>query len=46
MGVVDADRLAKSIGIVTEGFGLPAAPPQTLVFNGSFMPPLDARKVG
>lgn len=45
MGVVDADRLARSIAIVTDGFGLPTAPPQPLVFNGGFMPPMEARKV-
>ena len=45
MGVVDADRLAKSIALVTEGFALPSAPPAPLVFNGGFMPPIDARRV-
>lgn len=45
MGVVDPGRLGKSIGIVTEGFGLPSAPPAGVVFNGSFMPPLDSRRL-
>ena len=44
-GVVDDARLAKSIEIVKDGFGLATAPAEAVVFNASFMPPMDVRKV-
>jgi NitT/TauT family transport system substrate-binding protein len=45
MGIVQPDRLAKSIALVKDGFALPTAPEQSLVFNPSFLPSADIRKV-
>ncbi len=45
MGGVETDRLAKSIAIVKDGFALPVAPPVNLVFNPSFLPSADIRKI-
>jgi NitT/TauT family transport system substrate-binding protein len=45
MGAIDPTRLANSIGIVKDGFDLPTAPPASLVFNGSFLPSAEIRKV-
>ena len=45
MGAVDPVRLASSIQIVKDGFELPAAPPSGLVFNASFLPDMEFRKI-
>ena len=45
MGGVDGDRLAKSIALIKDGFGLPVAPPAGTVFNASFLPDAEIRKV-
>ncbi len=43
LGAVDPDRLMRSIKLVTKAYGLPIAPPSKAVFDGSFLPPLEAR---
>jgi len=45
LGAIDPARLANSIQIVKDGFDLPAAPPASLVFNPSFLPSMDVRKI-
>jgi NitT/TauT family transport system substrate-binding protein len=45
LGAVDPARLANSIQIVKDGFDLPAAPPANLVFNPSFLPDMEVRKI-
>jgi NitT/TauT family transport system substrate-binding protein len=45
IGPVDAGRLASSIGIVQKAFELPLAPAPGAVFDTSFMPPADQRKL-
>ena len=45
VGAVDPTRLASSIEIVKEGFGLPAAPPSGLVFDARFLPDMEVRKI-
>ena len=45
MGDVDDARLAKNIGYVTEGLGLPRKVTPALVFDRKFLPPLAQRKL-
>ncbi len=45
MGDVEPARLAKHIGIVTEGFQLPRALPPAAVFDASFLPPAAERRI-
>ena len=45
LGPVDAARLAASIAIIKNAFELPVAPPAETVFDASFMPPADQRKL-
>jgi NitT/TauT family transport system substrate-binding protein len=45
LGAVNADRLAKSIVIVKDGFDLATTPDAKIVYNGSFLPPMDVRKI-
>ena len=45
LGPVDAGRLARSITIVKEAFQLPVAPEPGSVFDASFLPPLDQRRL-
>jgi NitT/TauT family transport system substrate-binding protein len=39
MGDVDPERFARSVKLVSEAFGLPAAPDVTLVFSNKYLPP-------
>ena len=45
MGDVDANRFANSVKLVSEAFGLPAAPAPDKVFTGKFLPPKAERMV-
>jgi len=45
MGDVDANRFANSVKLVSEAFGLPAAPAPDKVFTGKFLPPKADRMV-
>lgn len=45
IGPVDSARLASSIEIVKNAFELPVAPAASTVFDASFMPPADQRKL-
>ena len=45
LGAVDPDRLTRSIKLVAKAYGLPIAPHSKAVFDGSFLPPLEARMV-
>lgn len=38
-GGIDADRLKKSIGIISQGYGLPRQPSPEEIFNPAFLPP-------
>jgi NitT/TauT family transport system substrate-binding protein len=45
MGDVDSARFASSVKLVSEAFGLPAAPAPDKVFTGKFLPPKADRMV-
>jgi len=45
MGDLIDERLARSIEIVAKGYGLESLPTPAQVFDRSFLPPLDARRV-
>jgi NitT/TauT family transport system substrate-binding protein len=44
MGDLDDERLARSIGIVAEGYGLDRLPEPSEIFDRSFLPPLEERR--
>jgi NitT/TauT family transport system substrate-binding protein len=44
-GGIDQDRLKKAIGIITQGYGLPREVSSEEIFNGSFLPPEQERKL-
>ncbi|MEM7695478.1 MAG: ABC transporter substrate-binding protein [Pseudomonadota bacterium] len=43
LGDLDTTRLARSIDIVVDAYGLPATPSVETVFDGSFLPPIEER---
>ena len=45
MGDVDPERFARSVKLVSEAFGLPAAPPVDKVFTNKYLPPKADRMV-
>ena len=45
MGDVQPERFAKSVKLVSEAFGLPAAPPVDKVFTNKYLPPKADRMV-
>jgi NitT/TauT family transport system substrate-binding protein len=44
-GDIDPERLKKAIGIITQGYGLPREVSPDEIFNGSFLPPEQERKL-
>jgi NitT/TauT family transport system substrate-binding protein len=44
-GGIDPERLKKAIGIITQGYGLPREVSSEEIFNGSFLPPEQERKL-
>lgn len=43
LGDVDPNRLERSIGIVVDAYGLSSTPSTEMVFDGSFLPPIEER---
>jgi NitT/TauT family transport system substrate-binding protein len=45
MGDVDPERFARSVKLVAEAFGLPAAPAPDKVFTNKYLPPKADRMI-